>query len=128
MKRQLVTVLAMILFAGALVAAAQSGAKAVAEIPFSFIAAGKTLPPGPYQFNPGKVPNQIIVRNNKTGESVLVPVITRLGPKVDNEPMIVFDKADNDHYFSELYLPGFDGYAVQGFKGEHTHVQLKATK
>jgi hypothetical protein len=119
-------VLAIILVAGLLGAVAQQGTRAVAEVPFSFIAAGKTLPAGTYQFNPGKIPNEIVIRNNKTSESMMVPVVTRLSPKPESEPVIVFDKVDNDHYFSELYLPGLDGYAVQGYKGEHTHVQLKA--
>jgi hypothetical protein len=128
MKKQFVAVLAMILIGGLLSAVAPQGIRAVADIPFSFIAAGKTLPPGNYQFNPGKVPNEIVIRNNKTSESVMVPLLTRLSPKSEAEPVIVFDKVDNDHYFSELYLPGLDGYAVQGYKGEHTHVQLKAKK
>ncbi len=126
MKKQLVAVLAIVMVAGLLCAVAQQATKAVAEIPFSFIAAGKTFPPGPYQFSLGKLPNQILIRNTKETESVTVAVATRLSPKPGEEPVIVFDKVDNDHYFSELYLPGRDGYAVQGAKGEHTHVQLKA--
>jgi hypothetical protein len=127
MRKQLVAVLAIILVAGLLGAVAQQ-TKAVVDIPFSFVAAGKTLPPGNYNFNPGKVPNEIVIRNNKTSESLMVPVVTRLSPKPDAEPVIVFDKVENDHYFAELYLPGLDGYAVQGYKGEHTHVQLRPKK
>jgi hypothetical protein len=128
MKKQLVAVLAIVVVAGLLGAVAQVAPRAAAEVPFSFIAAGKTFPPGSYQFNPSKVPNEIVIRNNKTSESVMVPVTTRLSPKPGEEPMVVFDKVDNDHYFSELYLAGTDGYAVQGARGEHTHVQLKAKK
>jgi len=128
MKKQLVAVLAMIVVAGLLGAVAQQSARAVAEVPFSFIAAGKTFPPGSYQFNPGKLPNEIVIRNNKTSESVMVPVTTRLSQKPGEDPVIVFDKVGNDHYFSELYLSGLDGYAVQGAKGEHTHVQLTVKK
>lgn len=128
MKRQLVAVLTIIAVAGLLGAVAQEGPRAVADVPFSFIAAGKTFSPGTYQFNPGKLPNQIIIRNTKTSESWIVPVSTRLSPRQGEEPVIVFDKVENDHYFSELYLPGYDGYAAQGYKGEHTHVQLKAKK
>ncbi len=125
MKKQLVAVLAVIVVAGLLGAVAQVPPKAIAEVPFSFIAAGKTFPPGTYQFNPGKIQNEIVIRNNKTSESVMVPVSTRLSPRPGNETVIVFDIVGNDHYFSELYVAGVDGYAVQGAKGEHTHVQLK---
>lgn len=128
MKKQLVAVLAIVVFAGLVGVVAQQATRVVMEVPFSFIAAGKTFPPGTYQFNPGKVPNEIVIRNNKTSESVIVPVSTRLSPKPEDAPVIVFDKVGNDHYFSELYLPGVDGYAVQGYKGEHTHVQLKEKK
>ncbi len=126
MKKQLVAVLAIMVVAGLVGAVAQQSPRAVAEVPFSFMAAGKTFPPGTYQFNPGKIQNEIVIRNNKTSESVMVPVATRLSPKPGNEPVIVFDIVGNNHYFSELYLAGdIDGYAVQGAKGEHTHVQLK---
>lgn len=128
MKKQLVAVLAIIAVAGLLGAVAQQTSRAVAEIPFSFIAAGKTFPPGNYQFNPGKLQNEIVIRNNKTSESVMVPVTTRLSPKPGEDAVIVFDKVGNDHYFSELYLSGLDGFAVQGAKGEHTHVELKLKK
>lgn len=129
MKKQLVAVLAIIVVAGLIGAVAQQALRAAAEVPFSFMAAGKTFAPGTYQFITGKYPNEIVIRNTKTSETVMVPVITRLSPKPGDEPVIVFDKVDNDRYFSELYLSSReDGYAVQGYKGEHTHVQLKATK
>ena len=126
MKKKLVAVLAMVIAAGLLGAVAQQATKAVAEVPFSFIGAGKTFPPGTYQFSLGKLPNQIFIRNTKETESAMVTASTRLSAKPGDDPVIVFDKVDNDHYFSELYLPGRDGYAVQGAKGEHTHVLLKA--
>lgn len=126
MKKRVVAFWMIIAVAGLIDAVAQQATKAVAEVPFSFMGAGKTFPPGTYQFSLGKIPNQILIRNTKETESVMVQVVTRLSPKPGSEPVIVFDKVDNDHYFSELYLPGRDGYAVLGAKGEHTHVQLKA--
>ncbi len=120
--------MAIFVVAGLLGAVAQVAPKAVAEVPFSFIAAGMAFPPGTYQVNPAKAPNEIVISNNQTGQSVIVAATTGLRPKPGEEPMIVFDKVDSTHYFSELYLGGSDGYAVQGAEGEHTHVQLKAKK
>ncbi len=81
------------------------------------IAAGKTFRQGAYEFNPWKVPNQILIRNTQTSESMVVPVATRLNSKSVEGPVVVFDKVENDRYFSELYLPRVDGLAAEVCKG-----------
>jgi hypothetical protein len=124
MRIQLFAGLAIIVAAGLFGAVAQQASIAIIEVPFSFTAAGKTFPQGTYEFNPKKVPNHVLILNIKTSESVIVPVASRLNPKQGTGPVVVFDKVNNDRFFSELYLPNIDGYAAEGCKGEHTHVQL----
>ncbi len=124
MKKQMVVVLAIIVVAGSLVTMAQWATKATVEVPFSFIAAGKTFHQGTYEFNPSKYPNWIHICNTQTSETVFVPVAARRNSRSGEGPVVVFDKIGNDRYFSELYLPRIDGFAAEGSKEPHTHVQL----
>ncbi len=127
--RKQVAVALVVLLASAYLCMAQGGVTgATADIPFSFIAEGKTLPAGPYEFMERDNPTAITVRNSKTGESLIVPVITLLGTQAEKETNIVFDIVGNDHYLSEVRIADTDGYLLRATPGKHTHALVKGSK
>jgi hypothetical protein len=98
------------------------------QIPFEFVANGKELPAGKYLIAPQEQnPRILVIRSEKGAESVLLPVITRLSAPESSEPRVVFDKAGEKRYLSEVYLPRMDGFQLAGAPGEHTHQNVKGT-
>ncbi len=128
MRKQVISLLTILAVAGSFGAIAQTGPIIRAEIPFSFVAGAKTLPAGEYSFQSSNEDREVIVRNAKTGETIFVAVLTRLGPRGGSEPETVFDVAENQHYLAELHIPGVDGFAFTAARGKHTHVGVKAKK
>jgi hypothetical protein len=120
MRRQGIAILAVFLLVP-LVSLAQQ-IKVNADIPFSFLAGGQSLPAGTYQFLLSANGKQISVRNTKGQERVLVTIVTRLSPRGQKGAEIVFDVAGSEHYLSEVFPPGSDGFMITGAPGEHTHV------
>ncbi len=118
----------LILVATATIASAQtfSSSVVVADVPFSFIVNGKPLPAGTYRFVPSDNLNQITVTNAKSNESAMSIVVTRLSPRSEKDPAVVFDVAGTEHYLAEIYAPGMDGFQVPCAPGKHTHVVVKA--
>ncbi len=99
-----------------------------ASIEFSFHAAGQVLPPGTYECKTLNESTTLQVTNTKTGSSILVPILTMISKKPAAGAEVVFDKKGNDFYLSEVFIPGSDGLLLEGVKGQHTHVSVKATK
>jgi len=128
MRKQVISILAALTVAASLSAMAQIGPNLLADIPFSFLAGTKTLPAGQYEFLPSVNELEMTVRNQKTGESVFVPVLTRLGPRSERDAEVVFDVSGNQHYLAELHVPGIDGFAFKAAPGKHSHVAVKAKK
>lgn len=94
-----------------------------AKIDFEFGVAGKVLPMGDYEFvvtGDGQV-----VRVQGQGKSVeMANVITRLAAEMHTTPQdahLVFDVVGTNHFLSEVWIPGEDGYLVHSTKGAHTH-------
>ena len=101
----------------------------VVDVPFAFKAGDKEFAAGSYKIQPMKQSqNTISFRNTKTGETTLVPFITRLSPRGPGAGNVVFDKVGGQSYLSEVYLPGLDGFHLQGAPGEHTHAVLGSAK
>jgi len=99
--------------------AANSG---VVDIPFNFIMKDKEMPAGRYEISlEGSDMSRLVIRAKNPGVAFVVPVMTRLADTGAKEPKVVFDKAGEKHYLSEIHLPGNDGFAVQGAPGKHTH-------
>ncbi len=128
MRKQLLTLLTILAVAGSLAAVAQMGPILRVDVPFSFVAGGKTLPAGEYTFEPSNQEKEMIVRNAKSGETNFVPVLTRLGRRSGSEAEAVFDVAGDQHYLAEVHSPGIDGFAFSAAPGKHTHVGVKAKK
>ena len=98
--------------------------KALAEIPFAFMAGGREMPPGSYELSvPVGNATVLTVRNAKNGEAVQVPVLTRVSARPD-APVLYFDRDDNKSYLAEVYFPGADGVHLQGAPGKHTHARV----
>jgi hypothetical protein len=100
------------------------------RIPFAFHIGEKTLPAGTYTLqvdpaNPGKVK----LTNQGTKAIAEAPVQTRLAWISDPPPEshLVFDKADEQHYLAELWIPGTDGFFLGGTGSMHTHVVIHGT-
>ncbi len=128
MRKQVICLLTILAVAGSFGAFAQSGLTIKIDAPFSFVAGAKTLPAGEYTLQFSTDEKEVIVRNAKTNETILLPVLTRLGQRSVKEVEAVFDVAGNEHYLAELHVPGIDGFAFNAAPGKHTHVGVKGKK
>jgi hypothetical protein len=100
-----------------------------ADIPFSFIAEGKTYPAGSYRFVINDADRTMRIEGIKSSkDSGIVPVLTRLAARPGSLSSVVFDAVGNDHYLSEIYLPDMDGYYFKSAPTKHTHTTIKASK
>jgi hypothetical protein len=99
-----------------------------ADIPFSFMVAGKTLPAGSYSFSENAATETITVMSISGKQSFMSPIMTRLSPRSGDEAQIVFDVVGTDHYLSEVFMPGLDGFGLKGAPGKHTHMSVKGKK
>jgi hypothetical protein len=117
----------------ALVSAAQDSAKpdtpkAVINIPFQFYADGNLLPAGTYEFKPNVEGTHIEMRNTKGEDTLVVPVLTSLSLRKIDQAEAVFDVVGQDHFLSEFYLKGVDGFAFNGAPGKHSHQTIESGK
>ena len=108
--------------------AAQIVTAVTAEIPFAFFVGAKSFPAGTYEFRASENLEVINVANMKGKDAAIAPVFTRLSPKSENEAAVVFDVAGADHYLSEVFMPGLDGFLFKGAPSKHTHVSIKGKK
>ena len=94
------------------------------DIPFAFQAAGKTLPPGHYDFREASDAESIRVTGNAKGAEVLVPTLTRMAAEIHghaSDSHAVFDVVNGVYTLSEIWESGFDGFLVHATKGPHKH-------
>jgi len=127
MRKHVISLLTILAVVGSFGAIAQTALTVRVDAPFSFVAGTKTLPAGEYSFQPSADEREMIVSNQKTGESVFVPVLTRLGQRSSGEAEVVFDVAGNGHYLAELHVSAVDGFAFKAAPGKHTHASVKIT-
>ena len=130
MKKQLKNRLAIALFALAAVSSIQGQGRnsLTVEIPFEFTAGKKALPAGTYQLTrEGPGPSLSIRKVNGT-DRINLPVLTRLArnSSSDHDVRVVFDKANDVRFLSEVWLPGEDGLLLRASSKEHTHEVLGA--
>jgi hypothetical protein len=102
--------------------------KAVIDIPFQFYADGALLPAGTYEFRPNTPGTHIELRNVKGEDTLIVTVATSLSLRQIDKSEAVFDVVGKDHYLSEFYIKGMDGFALNGAQGEHTHQSIASKK
>jgi hypothetical protein len=99
------------------------------KIPFTFSAGGKMLPAGEYQFiHENQTIPWVTIRGTSDTSIVKVRVITLLAR--ENQPegnvRIVFDRVGQDHFLSEVWMPGNDGLLVGSTKESHQHEVVKS--
>ncbi len=102
---------------GAATLSAQS--KAVADIPFDFVASTVTLPAGTYAVQPGFNPSgAMTIENVRTGVTVTVLTpASNLSPRQTSsrQGVILFHHYGNQFFFSEISMPdGMHGRVVPG--------------
>lgn len=100
----------------------------VADIQFPFMAGGKEYPAGKYEIETSASMEELTLRSVATGKGGLLPFTTRLAQREPDVTELVFDKAGDKYYLSEIYMPGIDGFGLKGAPGKHTHVKIKAGK
>ena len=100
----------------------------IADIPFSFMVAGKSLPAGSYSFSENAATDTITVMSMTGKQSLMPPILTRLSPRSGDEAQVVFDVVGTDHYLSEIFMPGLDGFGLKGAPAKHTHTIIKGKK
>ena len=129
MYRKLLFGLAAVLLVGLL-----APAKALAQmdykvqVPFDFLADGKVMKAGPYLITQNSDDEQVLALEpeNVHAAAVVLPVITRISKKTQEDPEVVFDKVGNTYYISEIFIPGLDGFLIHTEKQPHTHHSVKA--
>ncbi len=123
MKTRILVTLTLLTLLVAAFALAQS-LVSKANIPFAFIAAGKTLPAGQYNFTYDAGTNAFRVVGSAKGAEALMPIETRLAGAMHTTPAdshIVFDKVGDKYFLSEVWIVGEDGYLLYMTKGRHEH-------
>ena len=93
---------------------------------FPFVVQGKTVPAGTYvlRLKPDMTEFTLTQSDSPApAGATAVTTMTRLGgaqpPKGNSR--VVFDKAGDSFYLSEIWLPDQDGWLVHAASGKHTH-------
>jgi hypothetical protein len=128
MKMKMVVAL-LVLASTSYFARAQTAGGLAVTVPFPFYVGSTLLPAGPYKILASGDLNQIINVSNDNGkDGARTEVVTRISASPEDRDSLVFDVAGNDHYLSEIYLQGEDGYQIKGSTAKHTHMRLKAKR
>jgi len=128
MRKYLLAVPLLLLALPILATAQFSGLGIKADIPFSFTVEGVQMPAGNYTFNYSPTMDSISIANRSGKQTVLSPVMSRLSPQSENEAEVTFGVVGKDHYLSEIYMPGMDGFQLPGAPAMHTHVKISGRK
>lgn len=96
-----------------------------ANVPFAFIASGKTMPAGTYVFRVNLDDQVVKIQKNDGSPEVLALILTYVAARPlssqENDSHIVFDKVGNTYTLSEIWQPGLDGVVLAMTKGNHEH-------
>ena len=106
----------------ALASYADETVQARVSISFPFVAGGKDLPAGTYEFS--LVPGRVVLRSkDRNIPQVTMVVVTRLGRHGadTNRTELIFDKGEGNSILSELWIPGSDGYLLVHGTPDHEH-------
>ena len=90
----------------AAVAVPAHAADITADVPFSFIVKGKTLPPGSYSVSTSMVQGAVFVRGFDHGA---LSIATRLQASSDTDPKLVFYKYGDQYVLRQVWLGGAEG-------------------
>ncbi len=121
-----IAVVLLVLVSTAFFAVAQVHNPVVAAVPFPFYVGSKLLPAGSYKIQ--TTGDMVTVADDNGKDSALAQVITRISSSTEDQDSVVFDVAGNDHYLSEIYIQGEDGYLIKSSAEKHTHIRIKGKK
>ena len=127
MKRRMAVVL-VVFFSTALFASAQVAETLIVDVPFPFYVGSKQLPAGSYRIQATNNLEEITVSSINGNQSAYGGVITQISSAVEDKSSVVFDVTGNDHYLSEVYMQGENGYLIKATPSKHTHVRVKGRK
>jgi hypothetical protein len=100
-----------------------------ADIPFTFVTAGRTFNPGTYTLKVGEDLMSVEVVP-PSGTPAVELVVTRLWepPMEPTQGHLVFDKVGNTYTLSEMFIPGEEGYLLHVTKEAHAHQTVPLRK
>jgi hypothetical protein len=111
--------------AGITVSAWAQVKSAVVSIPFAFYVGNEQLQPGKYEIKPSDATaSHLTLRRVDNNDTLQVQILTRISNRGGRDAQIVFDKTEDRSYLAEIYIPGIDGFHLQGAPGRHTHTKL----
>jgi hypothetical protein len=126
-KISMVLALVGLLALGSLYAGQSTAEVLKAKIDFPFIAGGRALPAGVYEFRKDDAAQVFRIQGaGRTGD--VVNIITELAGNLRMNPegnSLVFDIVNNKYVLSEIWIPGSNGYLVEATKGPHAHKVVK---
>jgi hypothetical protein len=126
--RTKIAVVFLILVSTAFFAVAQTANQLNFAASFPFYVGGKLMPAGSYQIRTGSNLNELIVSSADGKQSSMIGVITRISASGEDRDSVVFDVVGNDHYLSEIYIQGEDGFMVKSTSERHTHTRVQSKK
>lgn len=94
------------------------------KIPHEFTVSDQALPAGRYSVSTEEGDPVKLHIHDLSGETCAwLPVITRLAlhAHADTEARMVFDRVGGQHFLSEVWLPGKDGFLIRGTPKDHSH-------
>ena len=95
---------------------------------FPFYVGSTVLPAGSYIIKATGADNKLTLTSTNGKRSYEVEASTRISASAEDKDSVVFDVAVNDHYLSEVYIQGGDGYLIPGSNVKHTHLRIKTKK
>ena len=101
MKMFRIAVFGALLLAGVISFAQTEGGNLVADIPFAFVVAGRTLPPGHYIINRL---NQHLGIHDSQNQTMLVPTHSAQRPARDNSSKMVFHRYGNTYFLEQVWV------------------------
>jgi hypothetical protein len=112
--------IALFLAALAIGAAPVLAAEMNCRVPFSFVAAGETLPPGLYHVSKEIPATYLTIRGNGKGVVVLSTGMQAGRPV---EPMLLFEKHGDEYVLSQVWMGGRRGrQVIAPREGTQTHI------
>jgi hypothetical protein len=127
MKKQALTMIALMVLVGSLTASAKAQSlwrvKLVANIPFEFSAGDRTMPPGEYIvrcINPDS--DQAILQiRSKDGRNGVLLQMTKTRHKASETATLVFHRYGDHYFFAQAWTPGErDGFKARKSRYERT--------
>lgn len=102
----------------------------LANVPFAFKVATKTLPAGDYEFTIHPTNETVVVSSttNPKGPSAVEEILTRMAAQNSPDARVVFDKVNGQYVLSEIWQPEGEGVLLHATKGKHEHHVLHGRK